>query len=775
MVPISSGASGEYLLVPCWTDNESGCNSNGFNLTSYDDWYAFWEVDVASGADFGATDSKFKLAYNRNTPGGFACYYDGEVSSEGPLSVTLGNVCDPYNIEYAGENVNFSTGTKHTLEEHYTSGGNFCMQFDGNSLGCYVSGESLPGQTMTDVDIGVYLNGTAANSFNLYVSNFQICTGNWCSAGLESSAAPAPVTVAVSPTTATVAEGGTQQMAATVTGTTQTPSWSTTDPSGSVSSNGTYTAGTTPGEYAVTATDGGVSASSTVTVAASGPLSVTLLLTPASATLQEGATQQFTTLVAGLPVAPIWTATAGTISSTGLFTAPDTPGTVTLTASYAGVSVSTTVQISAGVSVSVSPTTANLLPGATQQFTASVNGTRSQVIWTATGGAISPTGLFTAPSAAGTYTVSASVAGDPASATVTVMEPNSACTLSIAAPPIVQIPNTVNVVATQANCAGSLMFSASGDGTIDPGTGIFTPDSTAGTATVTATIGSTTSNSLTINVNAPPASTFLFGPEGLESNSWADWGGGTPPAGMSITAVQAASGSYSAIEPHLNGTGATSWAETYFGDLLDAAPQQTDVTQEFDSWFDSNATINVNGGGGTKISILIANEDWTTNYPSPLSYSPYYLTLYANGNAGQMFQVWGELDRKTGGSQVWQEFAPNTSSSSVMPLGQWVHFQVRTALNTPGQSDGILQVWMNGTQIINYTNVDYRDSYTLRGWNMLEITGYDNMPPTSNWNQYWDNVEVYTTPTSTSTTPTAPGTSTTPHWHCTGCSRHGND
>lgn len=85
------------------------------------------------------------------------------------------------------------------------------------------------------------------------------------------------------------------------------------------------------------------------------------------------------------------------------------------------------------VAVSLSPTAAALTYGGTQQFTAAVTGaTNTGVTWTvqegAAGGAISSTGLYTAPSAAGTYHVVATSAADPtrsAVATVTVSAPTS--------------------------------------------------------------------------------------------------------------------------------------------------------------------------------------------------------------------------------------------------------------------------------------------------------------------------------------------------------------
>jgi hypothetical protein len=65
------------------------------------------------------------------------------------------------------------------------------------------------------------------------------------------------------------------------------------------------------------------------------------------------------------------------------------------------------------VSVAVSPKTAPLVEGASQQFSASVTGTsNTAVTWTATGGTISTAGLYVAGIAAGSFTVTATSAAD---------------------------------------------------------------------------------------------------------------------------------------------------------------------------------------------------------------------------------------------------------------------------------------------------------------------------------------------------------------------------
>ncbi|MCH7986444.1 MAG: hypothetical protein IH847_07660, partial [Acidobacteria bacterium] len=68
------------------------------------------------------------------------------------------------------------------------------------------------------------------------------------------------------------------------------------------------------------------------------------------------------------------------------------------------------------ISVSISPTSVSLQTGETQQFTATVTGTTTTgVTWSATGGTISSSGLYTAPNTTGTHTVTTTSMADSSS------------------------------------------------------------------------------------------------------------------------------------------------------------------------------------------------------------------------------------------------------------------------------------------------------------------------------------------------------------------------
>lgn len=172
---------------------------------------------------------------------------------------------------------------------------------------------------------------------------------------------------------------------------------------------------------------------------------VTITVTPVSVTVASGARQQLTAAVHGSENTQVmWSASAGTITSSGLFTAPTVSGAInaSLRAIVTATSVadakaaaSSTILVTpavGGVTVTVSPASATVTSGSTQQLAATVHGsTNSQVRWSASAGTISTSGLFTAPtvSSAATATITATSAAVPsasASSTISVTPVTSA-------------------------------------------------------------------------------------------------------------------------------------------------------------------------------------------------------------------------------------------------------------------------------------------------------------------------------------------------------------
>jgi hypothetical protein len=264
-----------------------------------------------------------------------------------------------------------------------------------------------------------------------------------------------PITVSISPTSATVAAGDTQAFTATVQGAADTDViWQVNQETGGSSTNGIidstglYTSPSVQSQTvftvtAVAAADTSITASASVTVT---PL-VKVTVSPNNVGVETNHTQQFSaTVVNTTNTAVTWqvsgvnggNTTVGKIDANGLYTAPASvpaPATVTVTAISVAdptKSDSASVTISLTPVLTVSPLQANVVVGNQQQFTASISSGSQAVTWSLPGcgaacGTISAGGLYTAPGSVpspATVTVKATSQADntvTGTATVTVI------------------------------------------------------------------------------------------------------------------------------------------------------------------------------------------------------------------------------------------------------------------------------------------------------------------------------------------------------------------
>lgn len=377
---------------------------------------------------------------------------------------------------------------------------------------------------------GLFTAGTATGAFRVIASH---SSGKADTSTVTVSAASTS-SIAVSPTSAAVTVGATQQFSASATLTTGAQSssavtWSATG--GVISPTGLYSAGSTPGSFLVIGAQGGVADTVSVVVQAAPPTLTQMSISPKSIGVAVLAGHQFTvsgTWSNGTTGTPpvIWSATGGTISSGGLFTAGTTGGTYRVIAKYTGGGMADTASITVTaptlVSLTSAPKTLAIAAGGTQAFAVSgslSNGTPTvpQVSWTAVGGTISTAGLFTAGSVAGTYRVIARQLGGTLADTSTV-------TITAQAPTLTSItvtPPTVSVSAggtKQFTVAGTLSngtttspavnWSATG-GTVSAG-GLYTAGSSAGTYRVIATQqGGTLADTAVVTVTAVAVPTLV--------------------------------------------------------------------------------------------------------------------------------------------------------------------------------------------------------------------------------------------------------------------------
>jgi hypothetical protein len=160
-------------------------------------------------------------------------------------------------------------------------------------------------------------------------------------AACKSSTEPGlTATIAIAPTSVTLAPGGTQQFTVVAKNANgdilvlPDPIWAVTAGGGTITSTGLYTAGTTAGTFtnSVSVTCNGVTASATIIITPGALTTITVTPNP---TLLIGATQQFTAVGHDangnvVAITPVWSTVnpPGTIvSASGLFTAGNTTGT----------------------------------------------------------------------------------------------------------------------------------------------------------------------------------------------------------------------------------------------------------------------------------------------------------------------------------------------------------------------------------------------------------------------------------------------------------------
>ena len=384
-------------------------------------------------------------------------------------------------------------------------------------------------------ETGTFTNTVRATSGGLTAYATVIVTG---SPGLLA-------TITVTPNPATAVVGGTQQFTATgrdAAGNlvTITPTWTVVNSGGTINgSSGLFTAGTVAATFTNTirATSGAISGTATVIVSASapGPLA-TITVTPNPATVVAGGTQQFTATGRDadgdiVAITPTWSVvnSGGTIiSGSGLFTAGAATGTFSNTAraTSGAISGTATVIVSASppgplATITVTPDPATLAGGGAQQFIATGRVAEGDIVtitptWSVVnsgGTIISGSGLFTAGTAAGTFTNTVRARSGAISGYASVIvSPGLLATIAVAPDPAtVVVSGTQQFVATGRDADGNLVAITpawsvvNSGGTINSGTGLFTAGTVTNTFTNTirATSGAI-SGTATVIVSASP-------------------------------------------------------------------------------------------------------------------------------------------------------------------------------------------------------------------------------------------------------------------------------
>ena len=268
------------------------------------------------------------------------------------------------------------------------------------------------------------------------------------------------------------------------------------------------------------------------------PPAITIAVTPASASVALGATQQFTATVLNTTnTAVIWSvnnvlggnALEGVISASGLYTAPQNlpqPASIIIQATSQAdptKSATASVTITSDVAVTVSPLIANVELGAVQIFTTHVSGSGAPnpaVIWSIAGtscggsacGTVDAIGNYVAPQVMplpALITLSARSVADPSKTSTASITITSRFTFAVNGPASVNAGATATYVATltpvpNSNPNTAISWSLTGAGCSGAACGSI---STAGSSAVyQAPATAPSSNSITLTVT-PAADT----------------------------------------------------------------------------------------------------------------------------------------------------------------------------------------------------------------------------------------------------------------------------
>src|SRR3989441_1089055 len=298
-------------------------------------------------------------------------------------------------------------------------------------------------------------------------------------------------------------------------------SWSTSG--GTITSSGLYTADSIVGSYQVTATAqvaatapaAATATNTTISGSSSvknrGPLTQ-VILTPASASVLLGGALQFAAYGRrkngdSVAISVVYAATGGNISAGGFFTAGQTVGPYYVAATQSGGKVSDTATVTITTipvaSVTVSPGSASLPVGATQQFTAV---TKDAAGNTLTGRTVTWASSNTAAATASGSGLATGRAGGTATLTVTTV-PVASVTVSPGSATL-SVGGTAQLAAVTKDAAGNTLTgrtvtwaSSNTAAATVSGSGLATGVA-GGTATITAT-SEGQSGTAAITVTAP--------------------------------------------------------------------------------------------------------------------------------------------------------------------------------------------------------------------------------------------------------------------------------
>jgi len=570
--------------------------------------------------------------------------------------------------------------------------------------------------------------------------------------------------------------------------------WQSSNPSAAtVSSQGNVT-GRAVGTTYVTASGFAVSETYLVSVTPAYTLTGFTVSPTTGTALAPGQTRQFSTQQLWSDgqtrnFGVTYTATGGSISSSGLFTAGSVAGSFMVIANCLCGALDTafvTVELPAQLTkITVSPKTVSLNAGATQQFGATANWstgatTLPPITWSATGGSISTNGLYTAPTSAGTYRVIVAHSGGTLRDTATVTVTASSGGEDVTPPPTTPIPSVFGPGANAQAWQNKTIYTQElfespvpvhyGSANSAGFKGWQGFDGYQGSVTYASkrvsypTVSTPLGTKKVLEITYPGSTTNIAGANQTTAiwptdQSYAirvtgTWTGTllferSPDGGATWSAVS--------LRGARAGTGATSTSGSqtttngvWVSDNGTVAGGKFRVRAT--SWGGGTATVAVGMQGGESPARMSAGSfsgNPTRIYTRVLVYvdpnwtnggntaTKFFFFSQSQGNNHYASVIGGMDNESVSGPSVslQQTSFRNMFSSTTVQNGTWLDLEYVFIANTPGSSNGIARAWINGVETMNVSNVLYFASGTTAGFQNLFMDptyGGGEAPPPRN-------------------------------------------
>jgi len=416
VVTIPGGSTQEFEVVTTWTD--------GSDVIPELEWItAAGTVEMiagGSGAEASPGESRLARFIASRLPGTHRLVVrHPESGKSDTASVTITPVLDAVEVTPAAVTLLPGVTAAFSAKGRMTDGVQTNLSVSWAATGGTISGS------------GVYTAGGTAGTFRVIG---RLASGTLADTSVVTISAPAAATltrISLSPATGTAPIGQTVEFTAGAiwsNGSTALPALHWSAQAGSVTPEGIWTAPATAGSYRIIARhSGGTLADTAVFAVVVPPAGLTALtVTPESPAVQGGQSVDFQAQAtwsdgsAALP-ALTWSTTGGVVSSTGRWTSPNVSGVYRVvaranTAAIADTAVVTVSETPRVTSIRVSPRLGALNPGGTVQLSSEITWSDGQQravtrTFSASGGTVSMSGLYTAGALAGQVLVIASCGG----------------------------------------------------------------------------------------------------------------------------------------------------------------------------------------------------------------------------------------------------------------------------------------------------------------------------------------------------------------------------